>query len=340
MVYCPTFRAVTHKVTAFELSDAMKKYIIKRILTLIPVLILVSMVIFLLVHLTPGDPAAMLLGDQAKDAEIATLRDRMGFNDPLPVQYVRWLGGVLRGDLGESVFINDSMGHILLEHLGPSLALTCYALVLATLFAVPLGILAAKSRGRLPDHMVSVTSMVGISMPSFLLGLLLILLFAVKLKWLPASGYTPVSGGWLKHLKYLTLPAIALGFIESGLMIRMTRSAMLEVLDSDYIRAAKAKGVSLRSLFMKHALRNALIPIVTVIGQSFMVLLAGATVVETVFNIPGLGQLTVNSVLRRDYEVIQAIVLLVSLTNVLISLIIDLLYGAIDPRARVDAAGK
>ncbi len=320
--------------------SAMKKYLIKRIMTLIPVLIIVSLVIFLLVHLTPGDPAAMLLGDQAKDAEIAALREKMGFNDPLPVQYFRWLGGVLRGDLGESVFINDSMGHILLEHLGPSLALTCYALVLAALFAVPLGILAARNRGRMPDHLVSVTSMFGISMPSFLLGLLLILLFAVKLRWLPASGYTPISQGWLKHLKYLTLPAIALGFIESGLMIRMTRASMLEVLDSDYIRAARAKGVSLRSLFMKHALRNALIPIVTVIAQSFMVLLAGATVVETVFNIPGLGQLTVNSVLRRDYEVIQAIVLLVSLTNVLISLIIDLLYGAIDPRARVDAAGK
>lgn len=318
----------------------MKKYIIKRLLTLIPVLILVSLVIFMLVHLTPGDPAAMLLGDQAKDAEIAALREKMGFNDPLPVQYFRWLGGVLRGDLGESVFINDSMSHILLEHMGPSLALTCFALVLAALFAVPLGILAAKSRGRLPDSIVSVTSMVGISMPSFLLGLLLILLFAVKLKWLPASGYVPISQGWGKHLKYLTMPAIALGFIESGLMIRMTRSAMLEVLDSDYIRAARAKGVSLFTLFTRHALRNALIPIVTVIGQSFMVLLAGATVVETVFNIPGLGQLTVNSVLRRDYEVIQAIVLLISVTNVLISLIIDLLYGAIDPRARVDNAGK
>ncbi len=318
----------------------MKKYLIQRLLTLIPVLLIVSLVIFMLVHITPGDPAAMLLGDQATDADIAALREKMGFNDPLPVQYFRWLGGVLRGDLGESVFINDSMGNILLEHLGPSLSLTCYALVLATLFAVPAGIIAAKNRGRLPDQLVSITSMFGISMPSFLLGLLLILLFAVKLKWLPSSGYTPLSGGLFKHLKQLTLPAIALGFIESGLMIRMTRSAMLEVLDSDYIRAAKAKGVSLSSLFMKHALRNALIPIVTVIGQSFMVLLAGATVVETVFNIPGLGQLTVNSVLRRDYEVIQAIVLLVSLTNVLISLIIDLLYGAIDPRARVDAAGK
>ena len=315
----------------------MKKYVIKRILTLIPVLLVVSVVIFLLVHLAPGDPAARLLGDQATDAEIAAMRERLGLNDPLPVQYFRWLGGVLRGDLGESVFIHDSMGHILLEHLRPTLALTTYALFLAALFAVPLGMAAARSRGRLPDHLVSVTSMFGISMPSFLLGLLLILFFAVKLKWFPSSGYVTVAeGGLWEHLRFLTMPAIALGFIESGLMIRMTRSAMLEVLDSDYIRMARAKGVSLRSIFYKHALRNALISIVTVVGQSFMVLLGGATVVESVFNIPGIGQLTINSVMRRDYPVIQAVVLLISVTNVLVSLVIDLLYGVIDPRARLD----
>ena len=314
----------------------MKKYVIKRILTLIPVLLVVSVVIFMLVHLAPGDPAAALLGDQATDAEIAALRDRMGLNAPLPLQYINWLVGIFHGDLGESVFMRGTMTSILAEHLKPTLALTTYAVFLAALFAVPLGILAAKHRGRFPDHLVSVTSMVGISMPSFLLGLLLILAFAVGLGWLPSSGYVYVSeGGFWKHIKFLTLPAIALGFIEAGLMIRMTRSAMLEVLSSDYIRMAKAKGVSSRSIFLKHALRNALITIVTVIGQSFMVLLAGATVVETVFNIPGVGQLTVNSVLRRDYEVIQAVVLLISVTNVLISLIIDLLYGVIDPRARV-----
>ena len=315
----------------------MKKYVIKRILTLIPVLLVVSVVIFLLVHLAPGDPAAMMLGDQAQDAEIAALRERMGLNDPLPLQYVRWLGGVLRGNLGESVFIRDSMGNILMDHLRPTLALTVYALFLATLFAVPLGMLAAKYRGRLPDSLVSVTSMFGISMPSFLLGLLLILLFAVKWKVFPSSGYVSIAeGGLWAHLRSLTLPAIALGFIESGLIIRMTRSSMLEVLESDYIRMAKAKGVSVRSIFYKHALRNALISIVTVVGQSFMVLLGGATVVESVFDIPGIGQLTINSVMRRDYQVIQAVVLLVSVTNVLVSLAVDLLYGVIDPRARLE----
>jgi len=316
----------------------MKKYIIKRILTVIPVLFVVSVVIFLLIHLTPGDPAAALLGDQATPAEIEALRERMGLNDPLIVQYWNWLVGIFHGDLGESEFIDDTMWNILKDHLGPTLALTTYAVVLATLFAVPLGIIAARHRGRFGDHIVSVTSMVGISMPSFLLGLLLILAFAVSLRWFPASGYVTIAkGGYFQHLRSLTLPAIALGFIEAGLIIRMTRSSMLEVLDSDYIRMAKAKGVSPRGLFLKHALRNSLIPIVTVVGQSFMVLMSGATVVETVFNIPGIGQLTINSVMRRDYEVIQAVVLLVSVTNVFITLIIDLLYGVIDPRARVDS---
>ncbi len=318
----------------------MKKYVLKRTLTLIPVLFVVSVAIFMLVHIAPGDPAAALLGDRASQAEIDALRERMGLNDPLPVQYVNWVGGVLRGDLGESVFMQGSMTQILAEHMGPTLALTGWAVLLATLFAVPLGILAAKNQGRLADHLVSVTSMVGISMPSFLLGLLLVLLFAVQLQWLPAWGYVSIrEGGFLAHLRSLILPAIALGFIESGLMIRMTRSAMLEVLQSDYIRMCKAKGVSPSGIFLKHALRNSLISILTVVGQSFMVLLSGATVVETVFNIPGIGQLTVNSVLRRDYEVIQAVVLLVSVMNVLICLVLDLLYGLIDPRARAGGEG-
>ena len=319
----------------------MKKYLIRRLLTLIPVLFIVSIVIFTLIHLTPGDPAAMMLGDQAEDAAIAELRESMGLNDPLPIQYFRWISDVFHGDLGESIFIKGSMTEILKSHLGPTLALTTYALILAAIFAIPMGIFAAKHRGNLGDHAVSVVSMCGISMPSFLLGLLLILLFAVILGWLPAAGYKSVAeAGLWEHLRYLTLPAIALGFIEAGLMIRMTRSSMLEVLGSDYIRMAKAKGLSQKVIFLKHALRNSLISIVTVIGQAFMVLLAGATVVESVFTIPGIGKLTINSVMRRDYEVIQAVVLMISVTNVLVSLVIDLLYGVIDPRARVSGSGK
>ncbi len=314
----------------------MQKYIFRRLLSLIPVLFVVSIAIFLLIHLTPGDPAARMLGDQATDAAIAELRDRLGLNDPLPVQYVRWIGGLLHGDLGESLFMDEPMIDILASHLKPTLQLTTCALVFAVLFAIPLGILAAKTRGTASDQIISALSIVGISLPSFLLGLILILSLAVQAGWLPVAGYKSIEEfGFGVHLKYMVMPAIALGFIEAALMIRMTRSSMLEILGSDYIRMAKAKGVSNFVIFTKHALRNALISIVTVIGQAFMVLLGGATVTESIFNIPGVGKLTLNAVMSRDYEVIQAVVLLVSLTNVLITLFIDLLYGIIDPRVRI-----
>jgi len=314
----------------------MHKFIIRRTLTVIPVLFVVSIAIFLLIHLTPGDPAAMMLGDQATDEAIAELRDKLGLNDPLPVQYFHWILDIFKGDLGTSLFIDEPMTAILADHLKPTLQLTTLALALAVLFAIPLGILAAKNRGVSADQIISMISIVGISLPSFLLGLILILIFSVGLGWLPVAGYKSIEEfGWGEHLRYMILPAVALGFIEAALMIRMTRASMLEILSSDYIRMAKAKGVSNFVIFAKHALRNALISIVTVAGQAFMVLLGGAAVTETIFNIPGIGKLTINSVMRRDYEVIQAVVLLVSLTNVLITLIIDLLYGIIDPRVRI-----
>lgn len=314
----------------------MQKYVIKRVLSLIPVLFIVSIAIFLLIHLTPGDPAAMMLGDQATNEAIADLRDALGLNDPLPVQYFRWIGDIFKGDLGTSLFIKGTMTEILAAHLLPTIQLTTFSLVLASLFALPLGILAAKFRGLFPDQTISMVSIFGISMPSFLLGLLLILLFAVKLGVLPVAGYKSISEfGFLTHIRYMVLPAVALGFIEAALMIRMTRSSMLEILNSDYIRMAKSKGVSTFKIFTKHALRNALITIVTVVGQAFMVLLGGAVVTESIFNIPGIGKLTISSVMRRDYEVIQAVVLMVSLTNVLVTLVIDLLYGLIDPRVRL-----
>jgi peptide/nickel transport system permease protein len=314
----------------------MRKYIIKRILSLIPVLFVVSIVIFLLIHLTPGDPAAMMLGEQATDASIAQLRQTLGLNEPLPVQYIHWVGNIFNGNLGVSLFIHQPMIKILGDHLLPTLQLTTYAEIFAVLFAIPLGILAAKNRGLIADQAISMVSIVGISLPSFLLGLILILVFAVALRLLPVAGYKSIAQyGWGQHLRFMILPSIALGFIEAALMIRMTRSSMLEILGSDYIRMAKAKGVSTFVVFMKHALRNALIPIVTVVGLSFMVLLGGAAVTESIFNIPGIGKLTIDSVLRRDYEVIQAVVLLVSVTNVVITLIIDLLYGLIDPRVRI-----
>ena len=316
----------------------MRKYILKRLLSMIPAVFVVSVVIFLIIHLTPGDPAAVMLGDQADPEAIAALREALGLNDPLPVQYLRWLGGVLQGDLGQSLYSDESMISMLLSHLGPTLSLTVFALAISLIVAVPLGILAARKRGALADNAISVFSMIGISMPSFLLGLLLMLVFAVTLRWLPAAGYkTLAEDGMAEHLRYLVMPAIALGFMEAGLILRMTRSSMLEVLGSDYIRMAKAKGEKSLAITCKHTFKNALIPIVTTVGQTFMGLLSGATVVESIFNIPGIGKMTITAVQQRDYEVVQAVVLFLSMINIVVCLVIDLIYAAIDPRVRLSA---
>ncbi len=314
----------------------MINYICKRLLALIPVLLVISVVIFMLIHLVPGDPAAAMLGEQATQEQIDALRHTLGLDLPLGVQYFRWLAGLLRGDWGESLFMKGTMGEILWSHMVPTLQQTLVAVFFATLVGVPLGMLAAIRRGRLTDRLISAFSTVGVSMPSFLMGLGLVLLFSVQLRWLPSSGYKEISSfGWGTHLRYLILPGIALGFIEMGLIIRMTRSAMLEILSADYMRMARAKGVSRTRMFLKHALKNALIGILTVVGLSFISCLGGAAVTESIFNIPGIGKLTLNAVMRRDYEVVQAVVLLVSLLNVLCTLVLDLLYGLIDPRVRL-----
>ena len=315
----------------------MHKYLLKRLLSLIPVLFVVSLAIFLLIHLVPGDPAAAILGEEASPEQIAALRETLGFNDPLPVQYFRWVAGLFRGDWGTSFFMEGSMLEIIGSHMIPTLQQTLVAVGFATLVGVPLGMIAAIRHGSPADRIISAFSSVGISLPSFLMGLCLVLLISVKLRWLPSSGYKSIADfGWQTHIRYMLLPGIALGFIEMGLIIRMTRSSMLEILSADYIRMAKAKGVSRRRMFFRHALMNALIGILTVVGLSFISCLGGATVTETIFNIPGLGKLTLNAVMRRDYEVVQAVVLLVSLMNVLCTLVLDLLYALIDPRVRLN----
>lgn len=314
----------------------MKKYIIKRIFSLIPVLFIVSIIVFCLIHLTPGDPAAVMLGDMATEEEIAELRENMGLDKPLVIQYVSWLTGILKGDFGTSVFMEGSMLSILGEHFLPTLSLTICSLVIALLIAIPLGIIAAQKRGSFLNQIISGFTMLGISIPSFLMGLFLVLLFSVKLGWLPPANYKTISeAGILGHLRYMVLPSVSLGLMQAALITRMTRSSVLEVLNCDYVKMAKAKGVSNFSLLVKHALRNAVLPIITVIGQSFIALLSGAAVVEKIFNIPGIGQLVVNSIGRRDYEVIQAVVLLIAIINIVINLVVDLLYGLADPRVRL-----
>lgn len=313
----------------------MKRFIAKRIISVIPVLIIVSIVIFSLIHLVPGDPATAMLGDLATEEDIAALRIRMGLDKPLIEQYFIWIGNIFHGDFGMSVVNNETVGSLIISHIRPTISLAIYALVIAAVIAIPLGMIASRKKGSAIDHVVSVISLAGISLPSFLLGLFLMLLFSVKFRIFPVSGYKEIREGFLEHIRSLTLPAIALGFMNAALMMRMTRASMLEVLGSDYIKMAKAKGVKEFSLLAKHAFKNTLVTLITIFGQSIVQALSGAAVVESLFAVPGLGQLMVNSIGRRDYYVIQAIVLLIAVINVVINMIIDILYGFVDPRVRV-----
>lgn len=313
----------------------MKGYILKRLLSLIPVLLVVAVVVFLIIHMTPGDPASVMLGPDASPKEVDELREQLGLNLPLYQQFFSWFAGVLQGDFGYSFFMSEPVLHAFISHLGPTFSLAVLAQVFAIVLAIPLGVIAAKKRGSIVDQSFMGFSLIGISVPSFLLGLFLILLFAVQLRWLPVAGYKPLSVGLGLHIRYLILPAIALGMMQAALIARMTRSSMLDILNANFIKTARSKGVKERMIVYKHALRNAFIPILTIIGQTFGTLVAGAAVVETVFNIPGIGQLIVNSVERRDFAVIQGTIMLVAISYVTINLIIDLLYGVIDPRVRL-----
>ncbi|MED1950061.1 ABC transporter permease [Brevibacillus centrosporus] len=314
----------------------MRIYLLKRILALIPVLFVVSVVIFMIIHITPGDPATVMLGESATEQDVIALRQQLGLDLPLYQQYVGWVTDVLRGDLGDSYFMKESVAESIFSHLQPTLSLAILAQIVALVIAIPIGIVAALRRGTATDQTVMGFSLLAMAVPSFLLALFLILLVGVKLQWLPVAGYKPLDAGLWNHLKYLILPAISLGAIQSALITRMTRSSMLEVLNTNYIKTARSKGVKERQLVYRHALRNAFLPILTVIGQTFGGLVTGAVVTETIFNIPGIGQLIINSVERRDYAVIQGVVLFVTFSYVFINLIVDMLYGVIDPRVRLE----
>jgi peptide/nickel transport system permease protein len=313
----------------------LKAYILQRILSLIPVLLVVAVVVFFLIHLTPGDPAAVILGPDATVQEVENLREELGLNLPIYEQFFIWITNVLQGDLGWSIYMDKPVIAAFLENLVPTLSLAILAQIIAILIAIPMGIIAASRRGTFIDQTVMIFSLLGISIPNFLLALLLVLLFAVNLALLPVAGFQPLSNGLWLHIKYLILPAFALGAIQAALIARVTRSSMLDVLTANYIKTAYSKGVKEKVVIFKHALKNAFIPILTVIGQTFGQLIAGAVVIETVFNIPGIGQLILNAIMRRDFEVIQGTILLVALSYVVINLIVDLLYGFIDPRVRL-----
>jgi peptide/nickel transport system permease protein len=313
----------------------MIAYILRRLVMLVPVLIVVGVVVFGLVHLTPGDPAAVILGDRATPEDIARLRDQLGLNDPLPVQFVRWFSNVLRLDFGESIFLGEPVTQALLDRLQPTVLLTVYALSIEVLIGIPAGVFAAVRYNSPLDRTLTVVAISGSAIPTFFLGILLILIFSVRLRWLPSGGYVPFGEDPAAHFKAMLLPAFALGFSAAGLLARLVRSSMLDVLREDYVRTAFAKGLPEQLVIVRHALRNALIPALTVIGISIGALLGGAVVTETVFTIPGMGRLVVQSIARRDYPVIQGAIIAIAMTYVLVNLVVDVLYVYIDPRVRL-----
>jgi peptide/nickel transport system permease protein len=310
----------------------MTVYIFRRLLLAIPVMLLVAVATFLLLHMTPGDPVAVLLGPDATTDQINEMREELGLNEPVLLQLVYWFRDLAQGDLGDSLFLNKPVTEAIIERAEPTLLLTIYASIIAISIGIPTGILAATRRGGPLDFGSMLVAMIGISMPTFWLGLNLIFIFGVTLRWLPVAGYRPLLDNPWENFRYLIMPAVTLGIAQGALLARMTRSMMLEVLNEDYIRTARAKGLTSRKVIFGHALRNALVPLVTVIGLTFAVLISGAVVTEQVFSIPGVGQLLIRAVLRRDFPLIQGIVLVIALLYVIINLIVDVIYVFLDPR--------
>ncbi len=301
---------------------------------MLAVLSLVSVLVFLLTRLAAGDPMAMLLGDQASLQDIAQARQRYGLDEPLWTQFLLWLGQVLQGNLGQSIFLQMPVSQVLLERAEPTAWLAIFSVGLAMLIGVPCGIVSAVWRGRWIDQCVSTLAMLGASMPSFWMGLLAIQLLAVGAGWFPVSGYGDPGADWLTRIHHLMLPALVLGTLNSALIIRFTRASMLDILSEDYIRTARSKGLPEVIVVFKHALRNALVPILTVLGLTLALMIGGAVVTETVFNLPGLGNLVVRAVLRRDYPMIQGALLVIAAVYVIINFAIDVLYVWVDPRVR------
>ncbi len=312
----------------------MFDFVLRRLLATVPVLLTVALLVFLMLRLTPGDPAAIMAGENATAAQIAEIRAKLGLDQPILVQFAIWLGKVLRGDLGESFFFKMPVATLIGQRIGPTIALATTTILLTVVIAVPLGTLAAWRHGTLLDRFVMGFSVLGFSVPVFVLGYALIYVFAIQLQWLPVQGYRPLSAGLGPFLTQLALPSCALAVIYVALVARITRAALLEVLGEDHVRTARAKGLAESAVLLRHGLRNAAVPIVTVIGLGVALLIGGVVVTESVFNIPGLGRLTVDAVLARDYPTIQGVILVFSGLYVLLNLVIDILYTFLDPRIR------
>ncbi len=312
----------------------MLSYIFRRILSTLPVMGIVALFVFSLLYIAPGDPAAVIAGDQASPADVERIRQGLGLDRPFLIQFGSWVWNILHGDLGTSIFTNLPVSAMIAQRIEPTLSLMAITLVLTILVAVPLGVVAAWKAGSWIDRTIMAFAVFAFSLPVFVVGYVLAYIFALQFEWLPVQGYTPLKSGVWPWLQNLILPALALGSVYIALIARITRASMLEVLQQDYVRTARAKGLGQRDILFIHALKNAAVPIVTVIGIGIALLIGGAVVTESVFAIPGLGRLTIDAILRRDYPVIQGIVLLFSFLYVLVNLMVDVTYTLVDTRIR------
>jgi peptide/nickel transport system permease protein len=312
----------------------MKTYVLRRLLALIPVALVVATVAFVLIHLAPGDPASVIAGPDATPDDVKKIEQQLGLDRPLAIQLLSWYARLAQGDFGRSIFLRKPVLEAIVERVEPTLLLTLGATLISVLIGVPAGVISARYHNSAADQAFMMVALVGISVPNFLLGLLFVLFFGVWLGWFPVAGYSPLEHGWASTLRSLVLPSFALGLVQSALIARIARSSMLDVLREQFITASRAKGLGERAVVYKHALTNALIPTITIIGISFAILLSGAVVVETVFNIPGLGRLIVSAVLRRDYPIVVGVVLCVAGVYMLVNLAVDLSYLLIDPRVK------
>jgi peptide/nickel transport system permease protein len=312
----------------------MFAYIIRRLLATIPVMGVVAIFVFSLLYIAPGDPAAVIAGDLATSDDIARIHAQLGLDEPFLWRFGHWLWGVLHGDLGTSIFTSLPVTQLIGQRIEPTVALTLTTLVVTITFAVPLGVIAAWKAGTWIDRSVMIVAVLGFSVPSFVLAYVLILVFSVELDLLPVQGYVSIRDGFVPFIQHLILPSIALGLIYGALVARITRASMLDVLSQDYIRTAQAKGLASNEVLIRHALKNAAVPIATVIGIGVALLISGVIVTETVFAIPGIGRLTVDAILRRDYPIIQGVILLFSGAYVLVNLAVDISYTLLDPRVR------
>lgn len=310
-------------------------YIFKRILMTIPVMVIVALFVFLMLRLSPGDPAAVIAGDYATAEDVQRIREQLGLSEPIVVQFTRWLGQLAQGDLGTSIFSNKPVSQLIAQRIEPTMFLALTTIVFSVLVAVPLGTIAAYRAGSWIDRVVMLFSVGGFSVPVFVLGYVLIYVLSLKLRWLPVQGYkSPFTEGIGPFFAHITLPTLTLSVIFIALIARMTRASVIEVLEEDYVRTARAKGQSELKVLMRHALRNAAVPIITVIGIGIALLIGGVVVTESVYNIPGLGRLVLDAVLARDYPIIQGLILFFSFIYIVLNLLIDLSYSLLDPRIR------